>query len=195
MLALNLNNKIGSHTHSFSCWVIYRETNMGEGKGVPNIADQTVTDSCEHLSVVAVHRDSGRGQKHQYQMTHSSLQQSHKVVVGEWAEILGAVFFPLQTDSFGCNPQLQGSCLISVDWWALLTCKGLLFLAWIKSAVYIYKHKNTLCGNNYAWNDKYQQGFTVRTQMLGVFNHFLLNWLQDQMKWSLTAKENTDNLW
>lgn len=34
---------------------------MGEGKGVPNIADQTVTDSCDHLSAVAVHRDSGRG--------------------------------------------------------------------------------------------------------------------------------------
>ena len=53
--------------------------------------------------------------KHRYQMTHSlscAAEPWNKVVVGQWVELLAAVFFlfffPPQTDSFGCNPLLQG---------------------------------------------------------------------------------------
>lgn len=34
----------------------YRLTNLDEGEGVSNIATHTVTDSCEDLSPVAVHK-------------------------------------------------------------------------------------------------------------------------------------------
>ena len=40
---------------------VRRQTNKDEGEGVSNIAAHTVTDSCEDLSPVAVHKASAGG--------------------------------------------------------------------------------------------------------------------------------------
>lgn len=41
--------------------LVYRQANMDEGDGISNLAAHTVTDSCEDLSPVAVHKASAGG--------------------------------------------------------------------------------------------------------------------------------------
>lgn len=78
--------------HSLGYWVASRQTNMDEG--VSNTAAHTVTDSCEDLSPVAVHKVSAGGT--QASIPHDSFSVGNgamnKVVVGWWVELLGAVF-------------------------------------------------------------------------------------------------------
>lgn len=74
--------------------LVYRQENMDEGDGVSNIAAHAVTDSCEDLSPVAVHKASAGGTQASIPDDSFSAgnRDKNKVVVGWWVELLGAVF-------------------------------------------------------------------------------------------------------
>lgn len=65
-----------------------------KAKSVSNIAPHTVTDSCEDLSPVAVHKASAGGTRASIpdDSFSAGIGATNKVVVGWWVELLGAVF-------------------------------------------------------------------------------------------------------
>lgn len=89
-------------------------TNTDESEGASNIAAHAATDSCWGSLSSDRPQSFGWGYTSidtRWLILSAGSGALNKVVVGQWVELLASVFFlffPPQTDSFGCNPLLQG---------------------------------------------------------------------------------------